>query len=212
MKRITWPRAHKVSSARTAARPTRAGPANAKLAANGTRWSRKAPKGQARSSARKGRLFAIEPLKARPQEAPRLAVGHRRIRSRHRRRPGARLGAAARRRSRHRQVDAAARSRGRLRAQPPPRRLYFRRRSGGAGAAARRPARACRCRRRGRGRNLGRGHRRDAVAGRDAAASGHQFDPDHVDADRRSGARHRDPGARLGRRIDPLRQAHRAPP
>ena len=134
---------------------------------------------------------------------------HRRIRPRDRRRPGARLGAAARRRSRHRQIDAADRGRGRLRAQPAPRGLYFRRGSGGPGAAARRTARPCRRRRRTRGRNLGRGYRGDAVARRDAAAPRHRFDPDHVDADRRSGARHGDAGARLGRRTDPLRQAHR---
>ena len=134
-----------------------------------------------RRSSRKGRLFAVETLKGQKPRSAAACLRHGRIRSRDRRRPGARLGAAARRRSRHRQIDAADRGRGRLCARRSSRRLYFRRRSGGAGAAARRAARARRRAGRARRRDLGRGHRGDALARRDAAASGHRFDPDHVD-------------------------------
>jgi hypothetical protein len=113
---MKWPRAHKTSSARAAARPTRAGPAAAKPAANGTRWSRKAPRRPARSS-RKGPAFRHRAAQRRDARSAAPCLRHCRIRPRDRRRPGARLGAAARRRSRHRQIDAAARSRGRLRAR-----------------------------------------------------------------------------------------------
>ena len=130
-------------------------------------------------AAARPRAFAQRPAvrhraaQGRDARSAAACLGHRRIRPRHRRRPGARLGAAPRRRSRHRQIDAADRGRRRLRARQPPRRLHFRRGSGGAGAAARRTARACRCRRRGGGGNLGRGYRRDAFArhGRLASSS-----------------------------------------
>ncbi len=53
---IAWPRARKISFARTAAPRTPAGPASATLAASGTRWSRKAPKrrGADRGARRRG--------------------------------------------------------------------------------------------------------------------------------------------------------------
>ena len=125
-----------------------------------------------------------------------VGLGHGGVRPRYRRRAGARLGAAARRRSGHRQVDAAARGRGRVRARKSPRGLYFRRRSGRAGAAARRTARPRRRRGRACRRDLGRRHHRDALARDRSAPSRHRFDPNHVDAGGRSRARHGHAGAR----------------
>ena len=51
---MRWRRGRNTLSARTAARPIRAGPASAKPAANGIRWSRKAPKGRGAPHARAG--------------------------------------------------------------------------------------------------------------------------------------------------------------
>ena len=179
---LRWRRAHKTSSVKTAARPLRAGPAAAKPAASGIRWSRKAPR-RRRVRSRKGRLFAIEPLKGQAQETPRLASGiaeFDRVTGGGLVRgsvlllggdPG--IGkstllievAAAFARSRHRAVyisgeEAVAQVR--LRAE----------RLGLADARGR-----------ARRRNLGRGHRRDAVARPGAAPARDRFDPDHVDAD-----------------------------
>ena len=180
-----WSRAHRTSSARAAAPPRRAGPAAATPAAPGTRWSRKA-RSRRHAPSRKGRLFVIEPLKGQTLEAPRLASGiaeFDRVTGGGLVRgsvlllggdPG--IGkstllievAAAYARHGHRAVyisgeEAVAQVR--LRAE----RLGLDRRGG-----------------RTRRRNLGRRYRRDALARKAAAASGHRFDPDHVDANGRS--------------------------
>ena len=93
----------------------------------------------------------------------------------HRRRAGARLGPAGRRRSGHRQIDAADPGRRSPRAGGPPRGLYLGRRSGGAGAAARRAARP----RPGAGgagrRDVGGGHHRHPVGRRHAATDRHRI-------------------------------------
>ena len=128
---------------------------------------------------------ALTTLSGDIEDAPRIAIGHRRARPRHRRRLRARLGAAGRRRSRHRQVDAADAGGGRTRRHGPPRRLRLRRGGGRADQAARAAAR--------RGRRAGRARRRDQCRGhprhhrrRQAAGSRHpQFDPDAVDRHRR---------------------------
>ena len=116
------------SSARTAARSTAAGRANATPAANGTpspRKARAADRAGPGRPARKGRVFALEPLAGETHDAPRLPSGIAGTRPRHRRRIRARLGAADRRRSRHRQVDAADPGRRRARAQTGHRAVYI---------------------------------------------------------------------------------------
>ena len=164
------------------------------------------PQGPGRA-ARKGRLFALEPLTGEAHDAPRLPSGLPEL-------DRVTGGGFVRgsvllvggdpgigKSTLLIQVAAALARAGHARG------LHFRRGSGGAGAPARRAAGPRRRAGRARRRDLGRGHHRHALRGKDAAPRRDRFDPDHVDRPGRIGARHRDPGARLGAGADPLRQA-----
>ena len=108
-----WPRPpNRNTSARPAAPSHRAGPANAPVAASGTRLVEELtgapPPGSGLSTGSKGRHRQARRPQGRDRRHAAHRNRHRRTRPRHRRRHRPGLGPADRRRTRHRQIDAAA--------------------------------------------------------------------------------------------------------